>query len=74
MSWVTMVTLLLQIALQLIKWLESRRALEQAELEVLVKLSGQVDAAIKRAQDAAKNVDPSPDAIARDPDNRDRQL
>jgi hypothetical protein len=73
MNWMGLVTLILQLTLELVRWLQRKERLDAA-------LATQLEAVLERANELARNaaaardaVDDSDAAVMSDPHNRDRQ-
>jgi hypothetical protein len=73
MSWVTLLTTLLKLVLELVRWLERRQAIRAAEAIQLEALLERANVIASNANLGRDSVDPSDDSILSDPNNRANQ-
>lgn len=73
MKWLTLFSLLVKLALQIIAYLERRDAIEAGRAEAVKDLLERADEMAKQAEAARNNVDLSVDAELHDPYNIDNE-
>jgi hypothetical protein len=69
MKWLTFVSLLIQLALQVMRYLERQDALKEGQEKALKELEAAANELISRARRARANIHHTDDAIMRDPYN-----
>jgi hypothetical protein len=69
MKWLTFVSLLIQLALQVMRYLKRQDALKEGEERALKELEAAANELISRARHARANINHTDDAVLRDPYN-----
>jgi hypothetical protein len=72
LQWIGLFLKLLPLVLAIIREIQRRRLTAEATAEVIADLNSKAEALATRAIQARLGVDHSEEAIANDPDNRDR--
>ena len=69
MKWLTIVSLLIQLALQIFRYLERQQLLQEGEEKALKELEAAANELVSRARNARATISHHPDDILSDPDN-----